>query len=327
VNLKPNLAFVYPGQGSQAPGMGKELFQNFTIAKLTFEEASDAVKIDLKKLCFEASAADLALTENTQPAILVTSVATTRVLNSELGLFPSFVAGHSIGEYAALVQAQVISLGQATQAVRVRGKAMQEAVPVGVGGMAAVLGLTELQAKELCDFANTKSGLNGQVTCANFNCPGQIVISGHKVVIDYISSIRPSDIWGDSAPKLKVIPLNVSAPFHCPLMMPAQEKMRTFLNGVHFQNAEIPIVQNVDAKPHQDASEIRELLIQQVSAPVKWTQTMTELKFQGVTHAIEVGYGKVLAGLFKKSETGIEVYSTQNVADIKALTSFDSLRS
>lgn len=321
MNLKSNLAFVYPGQGSQAPGMGKELYENFRAAQLTFEEASDALKLDLKKLCFDSSAADLALTENTQPAILVTSVATSRVLNTEFELFPSYVAGHSIGEYAALVQAQVLSLDDAILAVRLRGQAMQSAVPVGKGAMAAVMGLTEIQALELCQYAVKNSPSEGQVTCANFNCPGQIVISGHTSMIEFIATLKATDIWGEAAPRLKVIPLNVSAPFHSPLMKPAQESMSLILKGMKFSEARMPIIQNVDAKPHTKAQDIQHNLIEQISAPVKWTQTMSELKAQGVTRAIEVGYGKVLSGLFKKSETGIEVMSTQTLSDIKALNS------
>jgi len=321
MNLRPNLAFVYPGQGSQAPGMGREIYDNFKIAQLTFEEASDALKLDLKKLCFEASVLDLSLTENTQPAILVTSVATTRVLNQEFGLFPSYVAGHSIGEYAALVQAQVINLPDAIQAVRIRGQAMQEAVPLGKGGMGAIMGLTETQAEELCAYANKNSGLTGQISCANFNTPGQIVISGEKSIIEYVTTLKGSDIWGEEAPRLKVIPLNVSAPFHCHMMKPAQEKMALVLGAINFQSAVIPVIQNVDAKVHLAKDEIRKLLIEQVSAPVKWTQTMMELKTLGISKAVEAGYGRVLAGLFKKSDTGIEVITTQTLADIKALSS------
>jgi [acyl-carrier-protein] S-malonyltransferase len=246
-------------------------------------------------------------------------VATNRVLNQDFGLYPSFVAGHSIGEYAACVQAGVISLADAILAVRIRGQAMQDAVPPGQGGMAAIMGLTEAQAYELCTYANKNSGIKGEVTCANFNSPGQIVVSGPKGIIDFIGALKGSDIWGEGASRLKVIPLNVSAPFHCPMMKPAQEKMAMVLSGISFQNAQIPVIQNVDAKAHHEADEIRKNLIEQVSAPVKWTQTMNELKAQGVTKAIEVGYGKVLLGLFKKSETGIEVMSTQTLADIKAL--------
>lgn len=315
------LAFVYPGQGSQQPGMGKFLVDNFAQAKLTFEEGSEAIKVDLQKLCFEGSVSDLQLTHNTQPALLVTSVATARILSSEFGLEPHINAGHSIGEYAACVVSKVLSLADATFAVRERGLAMQSAVPVGQGGMAALMGLSPEQAEQLCHFIREQKV--GWISCANFNTKGQIVVSGHKSAIDYLTqNFKSQDLWGADV-KFKAIALSVSAPFHCPLMQPAQDKMQLILNGINFNNAQIPIVQNVHAKIETQANSLRLNLIQQVSAPVLWTQTMAELVANQVTQVIEVGHGKVLSGLFKKAElpSALEVKTTSSLEELKVLRS------
>lgn len=322
--MDSSLAFVFPGQGSQQPGMGKELCDNFKVAALVFEEASESLKLDLKKLCFEGPAETLQLTENTQPAIVVTSVAAGRVLEAELGLKPDFVAGHSVGEYAALVQAGVIDLPNAIQAVRLRGQAMQEAVPMGQGGMAAVMGVTDQQAQELCKFVVSTSG-QGPLSPANYNCPGQIVVSGSKKAIDFLTTVKPDQVWSDQTPRLKVIPLNVSAPFHCDMMLPAQKTMELVLSQISFSPAKMPIIQNVHAQAETEPEIMKTHLVHQISAPVLWSQTMKALSGKGVTRSIEVGHGRVLQGLFKKSETGIEVLPAGLLADIRFIE--DKLKS
>lgn len=313
------LAFVYPGQGSQQPGMGQFLVDNFNQARLAFEEASEAIKTDLKKLCFEGSSADLQLTHNTQPAILVSSVATARVLAAEFGLKPQVSAGHSIGEYAACVVSHVLSLADATFAVRERGLAMQSAVPLGQGGMAALMGLSPEQAEQLCHFIREQKV--GWISCANFNTKGQIVVSGHQSAIEYLTTqFKSQDLWGEGV-KFKAIALSVSAPFHCPLMQPAQDKMQVILNGIHFNPAQSPIIQNVNAQIETQADVIKNNLISQISAPVLWTQTMSQFASQEVTHVIEVGHGKVLQGLFKKADLpyALEVKTTSSLEELKAL--------
>lgn len=313
------LAFVYPGQGSQQPGMGQFLVDNFTPARLAFEEASEAIKIDLKKLCFSGSVSELQLTHNTQPALLVTSVATARVLATEFGLKPEISAGHSIGEYAACVVSQVLTLGDAVFAVRERGLAMQSAVPVGQGGMAALMGLTPEQAEQVCHYIRGQKV--GWISCANFNTKGQIVVSGHQSAIEFLTNrFKNQDLWGEGV-KFKAIALSVSAPFHCPLMQPAQDKMQIILNGIKFNPANSPIIQNVHAQAETQAEPIRNNLITQISAPVLWTQTMAQFTAHDVTQVIEVGHGKVLQGLFKKADLPyvLEVKTTSSLEELKAL--------
>jgi [acyl-carrier-protein] S-malonyltransferase len=212
---------VFPGQGSQFSGMGRFLYDEFTAVHPIFEEASDALHVDLKKLCFEGRDADLALTENTQPCLLLVSSATHRVLADEFGFAPKMMAGHSIGEYAAVVAAASLGFADAIRAVRRRGQAMQSAVPVGVGGMTAVMGLNAEQILKLCKWAETESG-DGPIEPANINAPGQIVISGKKSALDWLQANFKPEVFPDF-PRVKFIPLKVSAPFHCSLMKPAQE--------------------------------------------------------------------------------------------------------
>lgn len=309
------VAFLFPGQGSQAPGMGKSYFDQFPIAKQTFEEASDSISLDLKKLCFDSSEQDLSLTENTQPALLTVSTAVSRVLNSEFDLVPAITAGHSIGEYAALVAAGSLNFSDAVKAVRLRGQAMQAAVPVGVGGMTAVMGLDPEEVIRFCELVNSE--LKGpQISPANFNCPGQIVISGHLKALDFA---RTQFNLADNFPgrRIKMIPLTVSAPFHCPLMEPAEMVMKSFLNEISFKNASIPVIQNLTALVHQLGPEIKENLIRQVTGPVKWMQSMDHLKHRGLSTAIEVGHGKVVAGLLKKINPDISVLGTTLTEDLQ----------
>jgi [acyl-carrier-protein] S-malonyltransferase len=290
---------LFPGQGSQAPNMGRWLFNDFQIAKTTFEEGSEALHQDLKKLIFEGSEADLALTANTQPALLCVSTAAQRVLRSEVGVKVQAAAGHSIGEYAALVAANSIRFDEAMRAVRTRGEAMQSAVPVGQGGMVALLGLDDDQVRWLCDHAVKTSGFS-PLSPANFNTPGQVVISGSQKAIDWLkANFKPDEIPG-SPKRAKMIPLSVSAPFHCAMMKPAEDKMRQVLTQMEFKTAEFPVCQNFTAKLEMESGVLRENLIRQVSAPVLWTASMLHLKERGFAKAIECGHGTVVKGLLKK---------------------------
>lgn len=316
---------IYPGQGSQHPGMGRFLFDNFPVAKQTFEEASDAISLDLKKLCFEGSEADLALTENTQPAILTVSTATQRVLRTQLDLKISSAAGHSIGEYAALVSANVLDFGKAVKAVKIRGQAMQSAVPVGLGGMVATMGLDPEQARKVCEYVVQKSGFS-PLSPANFNCPGQIVLSGSQKAISWMKDNLKIEEVLPEAKRVKFIPLQVSAPFHCEMMMPAEEKMRQVLSEITFQEAHFPIIQNFTAKTHTKAAELKENLIRQVSAPVLWMQSMDLAKSQGWNKCIECGAGKVLQGLLKKIDSeAFQVFNTTTLEDIENIEKFVKL--
>lgn len=307
---------LFPGQGSQSPGMGKFLCEEFTTARRAFEEASDTLSLDFKKLCFEGSEADLALTHNTQPCLLLVSTATYRVLNEEFGFQPKAAAGHSVGEYAAVVAAGSLPFASAMRAVRTRGEAMQSAVPVGQGGMTAVMGLEPEQIFALCKWAETASG-DGPVQPANINAPGQIVISGKKAVLDWIpSNVKPEQFGGA---RVKFIPLKVSAPFHCSMMKPAEEKMAEVLGDMKFSNALFPVVQNVTAEPVTSGDELRANLVKQVSAPVRWIECMQKLGQMGASKAMEAGSGKVLAGLVKKiSGDGLKVFNINSLDDLKA---------
>lgn len=310
-------AFLFPGQGSQTPGMGSFLYENFNTAKLTFEEASDAINIDIKKLCYAGTIEELALTENTQPVLLTVSIATARVLSNDLGIKATVTAGHSIGEYASLVYGNVISFKDAVRAVRVRGLAMQSAVPVGQGGMTATLGLNEEQVKFLCDWAVKNSGF-APLSPANYNCPGQIVISGNIKALDWLKTNFKPEILPGEAKRSKLIPLQVSAPFHCEMMKSAQEKMKEFLKDIKFSNSDIKIIQNFNAEVETDANRIKQNIIEQVSAPVKWTQSMQTLKTLGISSCFEVGNGSVLKGLLKKIDADFfNVHSTSSLEDIR----------
>lgn len=314
---------VFPGQGSQQPGMGRFLFENFKVAQETFEEASDALKQDMKALCFEGSEADLALTENTQPALLLVSTAAQRVLANDFGIKAHSAAGHSIGEYAALVAAGVLPFADGMKAVRTRGQAMQSAVPVGQGGMVAVLGLEPEQVATLCEYTVKNSG-HGPLSAANFNSPGQIVISGSMNAINWLKdNFKPEVIFTEAPRRAKLIPLTVSAPFHCEMMKPAEDKMREVLTSIEFKNSAFPIIQNFNAKAETEAATLRENLIRQVSAPVLWTQSMETLKAMGQAQVIECGAGKVIQGLLKKIDADFfKVMTTTSMEDIKSIEEF-----
>lgn len=317
------LAFVFPGQGSQSLGMGQFLYNEFSVARETFDEASEAIQVDMKKLCFTSSDAELALTENTQPALLTVSTATARVLTKVLGLKPQATAGHSIGEYASFVLGNVISFSDAVRAVRLRGQAMQSAVPVGEGGMFATLGLNEEQVQFLCRWTMENSGFS-PLSPANFNCDGQIVISGNMKALNWLKDNFKPEVLPGEAKRVKLIPLQVSAPFHCDMMKPAQEKMQQFFNSITIKDSTLPIVQNVHAKPETSADILKKNIITQVSGAVKWTQTMEQLKHMNMSQIIECGNGSVLKGLFKKSDAEyFKVHSTNTLEDINALKEFN----
>jgi [acyl-carrier-protein] S-malonyltransferase len=295
--------------------MGRFLFDNFKIAKERFEEASDVLGQNFKKLCFEGPESDLALTENTQPALLLVSTVTYQVAQAEFRLQIGAGAGHSIGEYAAVVCSGALDFADGLRAVRKRGQAMQKAVPVGEGAMLAVLGLNEEQVRKLCLWAELETGLS-PLEPANFNAPGQIVVSGSARLIEWVRTNAKTELFLKQEaplPKMRLIPLNVSAPFHCSLMKPAQDEMRQVLSDLSFKKAAWPIVQNTTAQESQDPEVIRQQLIDQVSGAVRWTDCMQRLKQMGFVQSVELGAGKVLSGLAKKIDSEIDSGSRQTL--------------
>jgi [acyl-carrier-protein] S-malonyltransferase len=299
-------AFLFPGQGSQAVGMGKDLAERFPIARRTFDEADEALGKKLSQLCFEGPEGQLRLTENTQPAILTVSVAAWRVLD-EKGIKPAFVAGHSLGEYSAHVAAQTISFSDAVRTVRNRGKYMQEAVPVGTGAMAAILGMSLDAVAAVCGDA-----AQGEV-CepANVNSPDQIVISGHAAAVE-----RAVKLAQERGAKRAII-LPVSAPFHCSLMKPAQERLAVDLQNLKLSAPKFPVVCNVYAKPVEDAESAREALIRQVTGSVKWSESVQLLIARGVQTFLEVGPGKVLCGLMRQIDRSKKCLNVEDEASLQ----------
>ena len=298
---------VFPGQGSQSPGMGKDLAENFPVARQVFEEADDALGFAISRLCFEGPAEELQLTENTQPAILTVSVAAFRAMQ-EAGIgAPAFVAGHSLGEYSALVAAGALSLTDAVRTVRARGRYMQEAVPVGTGAMAAVLGGELSEIERVCAEARADQ----VCSIANFNSPGQAVIAGNTEAVD-----RAIELLSGVAKR--VIKLKVSAPFHCALMKPAQDRLAADLERLTFNEPGVSVVTNVDARATKAPGELRDALVRQVSAPVRWLESMQLLIQQGIDTFLEVGPGKVLSGLTRQTGRDAKTLNVEDAASLEA---------
>jgi [acyl-carrier-protein] S-malonyltransferase len=301
------LAFLFPGQGSQYPGMGKELAERYPAARSVFDEADNALGFSISDLCFNGTEEALKLTANTQPAILTASVATYRVL-AEKGISPHFVAGHSLGEFSALVAAGGLEFADAVRLVRRRGEYMQSAVPEGVGAMAAILGLAPAQVTELC-----RKAANGQVVApANLNSPEQTVISGHA------EAVKRAVEFASAGGAKRAVMLVVSAPFHSALMIPAAQRLESDLRTVTFHTLRVPLVTNTDAEITTSGDEARESLIRQVSLPVRWEESIRVLVEEGVNTFVEVGPGRVLTGLLRQIDRSVHVF---NVEDEKSLRS------
>ncbi len=307
-------AFIFPGQGSQAVGMGLALSQGFAAARLVFEEVDEALKQKLSKLMFEGPESELTLTENAQPALMAVSIAALRVLEAEGGWRladkASYVAGHSLGEYSALAATGALGLSDAARLLKLRGQAMQKAVPVGVGAMAALLGadLEQVQkvAKQAADETKAVCGVG------NDNSPGQVVVSGAKEAVE-----RAIAIATEQGVKRSVM-LPVSAPFHCALMQPAADAMEEALAKATIRQPAVPVVANVTAQPVSDATTIAKLLVQQVTMTVRWRESVLTMKSLGVAKMYELGAGKVLAGLVKRIDKEIEASSVGTPADVEA---------
>jgi [acyl-carrier-protein] S-malonyltransferase len=299
-------AFVFPGQGSQYVGMGKSLAEKFAAARATFDQADQALGFSLTKLCFEGPAETLQLTENMQPALLTVSVAAWRVLD-EQNVRPDFVAGHSLGEYSALVAAKSLEFADAVRLVRKRGQYMQEAVPVSVGAMAALL---KLPSGTLDDILSEASQTE-IVTAANFNSPDQIVIAGHCAAVDRAVELAKA------AGARRAILLPVSAPFHCPLMEPAQRRLKADLDATEFRDLSTPLVNGWQANVIRTGAEAREGLHQQVPNPVRWTEVIEKLATLGVSRFVEVGAGGVLTGLLRNIDKALEGSKFGEVEDLE----------
>ena len=307
-------SFVFPGQGSQFVGMGQELAENFASAKEVFQEVNDALSQDLYKIMTEGPDSELTMTANTQPALMAMSMAVVRVLEKDFGIKiedkAAFVAGHSLGEYSAACAAGVFSLSDTAKLLRIRGEAMQSAVPYGVGGMAAVIGLSYKDVGALVEACS-----NGADVCvaANDNSDGQVVLSGSMVAID-----RAVEIASEFGAR-KCVKLAVSAPFHSPFMSPAADAMARAFMEVNAQNSKVPLIANVLAQPITDHREIIKHLIEQVTGTVRWRETMYYLQEQGITDLVELGAGKVLSGIAKRSNKDMNSISVSSVEEIEEL--------
>ncbi|MBX7083037.1 MAG: ACP S-malonyltransferase [Nannocystaceae bacterium] len=302
------LAFVFPGQGSQQVGMGKALFESSAAARGVFEQADEALGESLSRLCFEGPESELVLTANTQPAILTCSVAALAALREATGLVPQVVLGHSLGEFSALVAAGALDFADAVRLVRLRGAAMQDAVPAGTGAMAAILGLPVAELDALC----AEAAQGEVVSPANENGGGQVVVAGHAAAVDRLVALAKSR-------KGKAIPLKVSAPFHCALMEPAAQRLAQALAHVQVRPLAVPVVSNVEAEPNADAGRVVELLVRQVTHRVRWEASVQRACAMGVTTAVEVGHGKVLTGLCKRIAPELTLHACGSPADIDVL--------
>ena len=302
-------AFVFPGQGSQYVGMGKELNDNFHVAREVFQEADDTLHFSISTLCFKGPEETLRLTENTQPAILTASVAALRVFQNEKGVRPQLTAGHSLGEYSALIASEALSFAEAVQIVRLRGRFMQEAVPVGEGAMAAVLGMEREEVEKLCEEASS-----GEILApANFNCPGQVVIAGHSKAIQRAMA-------GAKERGKKAVLLPVSAPFHSPLMGPAGSRLERELERISVGDLRVPVVTNVEAKANTSKDRVKPLLVAQVSSPVRWEESMRTMTEEGIERILEIGPGKVLSGLMKRIDPRMETGNLEDLQTLKKLS-------
>ncbi len=300
-------AFLFPGQGSQYVGMGKELKDNFKIAADVFAEADDALSDNLSKMCFEGPESDLKLTMNTQPAILTTSIATLRVLQQETGIEPAIAAGHSLGEYSALVCSGAIAFADAVRTVRKRGTYMQQAVPVGMGGMAAILGLDTVLVEQAC-----RDAAQGEhVAPANYNSPGQIVISGH------MEAVKRAAAKAEELGAKKTVMLPVSAPFHSALMKPAADMLAEALAGITINDLKVPVLSNVEADFYPSKDAVRDLLTRQVNSPVRWIEQMEKLIAQSPDRSLEIGPGNVLCGLLRKISRDLKIQKVDTLDDLK----------
>ncbi len=300
------LGFVFPGQGCQWVGMGKDLFTQFPEARAVFDAADDALGEKLSHLCFEGPEETLKLTANTQPAVLTVSIAAWAVF-SKRAMAPLCAAGHSLGEYSALVATGSLPLGAAVRAVRERGRFMQEAVPAGVGAMAAVLGLPAAQVGQVC----ARLAQGRVLSPANYNSPEQTVIAGHADAVE--GAAKPMQEAGAK----RVIPLQVSAPFHCALMEPVKPLLKEILKAAAFAPPHSPVVTNVEAKPNSDPNRTLPLLLEQVSQPVRWVECVEEMRRQGVTHFVELGPGKVLRGLIKQISKDTPVFGVEDAQGLE----------
>ncbi len=307
------VAWVFPGQGSQSVGMGREIFAESAAARDVLARADAALGDPISKIIAEGPEETLTLTANTQPAIVTVSCAVLAALRERVPSLapPAFSAGHSLGEYSALVAASAMSLEDAVRLVRARGRAMQEAVPPGEGAMAAVMGLDPAKVEGVCK----RAAQDQVVSPANFNAPGQVVIAGHAAAVARAGEIASSE-------KGRVIPLKVSAPFHCALMAPAARVVATELDKVAIAPLAFPVIANVDAKPNVDPTRVKELLVRQVDGPVRWEASVRAMADAGVTHVLEIGPGKVLAGLIKRIAKELKVLSVGDAAALAEVPSF-----
>jgi [acyl-carrier-protein] S-malonyltransferase len=307
--MSEQVAFVFPGQGSQKAGMGATLAATFASARRIFAIADEALGEPLSTLCFEGPDEQLARTANTQPAILTCSVAAWTVLREELGVTPTVCLGHSLGEFSALVAAGALDFVDAVRLVRLRGQAMQEAVPAGVGAMAAIVGVEAATLEALCA---EHSAPGDQVSVANENGGGQLVVAGHSAAVQrLVAQVK--------ANRGKAILLNVSAPFHCSLMQPAAERLAAALEQVHVRPLQVPVIANVDAAANEDAARVKDLLIRQITGRVRWEASVRNAVHIGITRCLELGHGKVLAGLIKRIAPELPVLPVGSPADLDVL--------
>ena len=306
--MEHNTAFVFPGQGSQYAGMGKDVAEKYPAARRVFDEIDAALGYSISTLCFEGPEEQLKLTENTQPAILAVSSAIHAVLEENDAARRDLVAGHSLGEYSAIVSVGGLTPAEAAKIVHMRGKFMQDAVPVGTGGMAALIGPSVEDAKAICEEA-----AQGEVvSVANINAPGQIVIAGTKAGIERAIAVAKA------RGVRRALPLPVSAPFHCELMKPAEERLKPVLDEAHFKDLWVALISNVDASPIGTATAVRNALLRQVASPVRWVESVEKMVAMGVKRFVEIGPGNVLAGLIKRIDAGVEVVNVSDVHSIEA---------